>query len=96
MGDPAAKDDAETKPPASDPFEELRQRCYSSQKSPPKEGGGSLIGKLSYKSDVLKTVPYEVTTTGLVHSTQILRLLIGHPSFFPKIYPLFEICSIDD
>lgn len=53
----------------------------------------SLIGKLGRKTDVLKTVPYEVKVTGFVHTTVLFRTLIGHPSFFPKIYPVFNLST---
>lgn len=62
----------------------------------PKEESSSkeltrFVGNLNQKSAALRKVAYEVKTTGLVHSTQILRLLIGHPDFFSKMYPFFSI-----
>lgn len=62
----------------------------------PKEESSSkeltrFIGNINQKSTALRKVAYEVKTTGLVHSTQILRLLIGHPDFFSKMYPFFNI-----
>mgnify|MGYP000088308799 CR=1 FL=1 len=36
---------------------------------------------------------YQVSTTGLAHSILILRLLLGHPDFFDKIFNRFEVVT---
>ena len=51
------------------------------------------ITMLSRKREMLKCVPFQVRTTGLVHSTQMLRIFVGHPLFFTHIYPRFNVTT---
>ena len=40
---------------------------------------------------MLKCLTYKVKTVGLVHSTQMTRMLIGHPAFVSHIFPRFDV-----
>lgn len=55
----------------------------------------SQLGKFSRKSEALKNVAYEAKATGLVHSTQMARLLIGHPHFLSNLRHRFSV-SVED